>query len=60
LGEEWRFAVENPVFREQVQESWLEAPGKVANRWVPCRPLPETSGWFETAWAAYRNGNIYK
>jgi len=60
LGEEWRFAAENPVFREQVQESWLEAPGKVANRWVPCRPLPETSGWFETAWAAYRNGNIYK
>jgi len=60
LGEEWRFAAENPAFREQVQETWLEGPGQVANRWVPCRPLPETAGWFETSWAAYRDGKIYE
>ena len=32
LGAEWHFALENPVFRQQVQETWLEGLGKVSNQ----------------------------
>jgi succinate dehydrogenase/fumarate reductase flavoprotein subunit len=63
LGDEWRLAPENPAFREQVLETALVgtdlgAP-RLAHTWVPRRPLPETDAWFETAWARYREGEIY-
>jgi len=56
---EWSFAPENPAFREQVQETTAQRDGAVTSRWVPRRPLPKSDAWFETAWAAYRNGEIY-
>lgn len=59
LGAEWRFAKENEKFRTRVLET--EARGdKIISRWVPRRPIPETDLWFETAWAAFREGKIYK
>ena len=27
---------------------------------VPVRPLPEDDSWFETAWAAWSEGEIYR
>jgi succinate dehydrogenase/fumarate reductase flavoprotein subunit len=57
--EEWSFAVEDPEFRAKVQETVLK-DGKVKSRWVKCRPVPESNLWFETAWADYRAGKIYK
>jgi len=59
LGPEWRFAPEDESFREQVLETDVDGE-RVSSRWVPRRPIPETDLWFETAWAAYRDGKIYE
>ena len=59
LPPEWRLLPENPAFRGQVQETRLTTAGEVENHWVPCRPIPESDTWFETAWSAFRAGRIY-
>jgi hypothetical protein len=56
---EWSFLPENEDFRGKVQETVVQ-DGKIKNRWVNCRPIPESNLWFETAWADYRNGKIYQ
>jgi succinate dehydrogenase/fumarate reductase flavoprotein subunit len=56
---QWSFAPENPAFREQVLETVASRDGKTVSRWVPRRPMPEGDAWFETAWAAFREGRIY-
>jgi succinate dehydrogenase/fumarate reductase flavoprotein subunit len=35
------------------------ATQKAEHRFEPCRPIPNGEIWFETAWSAYRNGEIY-
>ncbi len=60
LGAEWNFVPPNPDFREQVLETTATPDGRVESVWVPRRPLPKTDAWFETAWAAYRSGEIYR
>lgn len=60
LGTDWRFEPEDERFREQVLITDVQADGAVVNRWGPRRPLPQSDLWFETAWAAYRKGSIYK
>ena len=59
LGPEWRFAKEDEAFRDRVLETDVSG-GRIRSRWIPRRPIPETDLWFETAWAAYREGKIYK
>jgi len=59
LGPEWSLTPEDVSFKNKVQESVLLPDGNVTNRWVDRRPLPESDMWFETAWAAFRNGEIY-
>jgi succinate dehydrogenase/fumarate reductase flavoprotein subunit len=56
---EWSFLPEDVSFKAKVQETVVE-DGKVKNRWVKCRPIPESNLWFETAWADYRSGKIYR
>jgi succinate dehydrogenase/fumarate reductase flavoprotein subunit len=60
LGPEWSFAPPNPDFRGQVLETAASPDGTVQSVWVPRRPLPKTDAWFETAWAAFREGEIYR
>ena len=60
LSPEWSFAPPNPDFRERVLETAAAPDATVENTWVPRRPLPKTDAWFETAWAAYRDGAIYR
>jgi succinate dehydrogenase/fumarate reductase flavoprotein subunit len=60
LGAEWSFAPENPSFREKVLETEVDAQGSVLCRYAPRRPIPASDAWFETAWAAYREGRIYE
>lgn len=55
---EWSFLPENEAFRAKVQET-VFTNGKMKNRWVKCRPIPESDLWFETAWADFRAGKIY-
>lgn len=51
---------ENAAFRCQVQETRTSADGNIRNRWVPCRELPQHELWFESAWAAFARGSIYR
>ncbi len=41
-------------------ESVVTEEGRTRNRWVPCRPIPESDLWFESAWASYREGRSYR
>lgn len=59
LGEEWRFLPENTDFRNKVLTSEMDAAGQVVSRWEERRALPQTDAWFETAWAAFKKGEIY-
>jgi succinate dehydrogenase/fumarate reductase flavoprotein subunit len=56
---EWSFLPENETFRAKVQET-VVSNGNVKHRWVKRRPIPESNLWFETAWADFRKGEIYK
>jgi len=60
LPGEWRMIPEKAEFREQVQETVVEAGGRVVNVWKSRRPIPACDGWFETSWASFRNGEIYR
>ena len=60
LGAQWRMVPENDAFRAQVLETQAQPGGSVASRWVPRRPIPESDLWFETAWARFREGEIYQ
>jgi len=59
LGGEWRILPENPAFRDKVLETTASADGAIENRWVQRRPIPDCDAWFETGWAAFREGAIY-
>ena len=59
LGPEWNFMPENPEFRTKVLETHIGKGGEIRHRWVDRRPVPKTQSWFETAWAAFKKGQIY-
>jgi succinate dehydrogenase/fumarate reductase flavoprotein subunit len=59
LGEEWRVAPEDPTFCAKVLETVASPDGEVKNEWVDRRPIPRAEAWFETAWARFRQGEIY-
>ena len=59
LDAHWRIAPDNGDFKSKVLETDSSAEARVTNRWVDCRPIPESEAWFETAWASFRNGEIY-
>ena len=60
VDEQGLVAPEAPAFRTQVHETRLQANGVLKHRWVPCRPLPQEDPWFETAWAAFARGDIFR
>jgi succinate dehydrogenase/fumarate reductase flavoprotein subunit len=60
LGGPWRIMPENPDFRAKVLETVVRADGRVENRWVDRRPVPTSDLWFETAWARFRSGEVYR
>lgn len=60
LGDTWRILPEDEAFREKVLETVAAPDGSVVSVWAPCRPLPKPDSWFETAWARFRQGEIYK
>ena len=59
LDQGWRLIPEDPAFRRKVQETVLVPGDVVVSRWVDCRPIPDSDLWFETAWAAFRSGDVY-
>ncbi len=58
LGEKWRIAKEQPEKRKYVMLTHADDNHRPYIRWEPCRPIPETHGWFETEWKQYRNNLI--
>jgi succinate dehydrogenase/fumarate reductase flavoprotein subunit len=62
LGSEWNFAQQDASFQDKVMETDVVSAQEAtfAHQWVPRRPLPKADAWFETAWHAYRSGEIYK
>ncbi len=60
LDDSWKIAAEDESFRERVLETSASIDGSVSSEWVARRPMPESDLWFETAWAKYRSGEIYK
>ena len=55
----FRIADEDKSFRASVQEISAAPDGSTEIRRVPCRPVPETDGWFETVWRDFREKRIY-
>ena len=60
LDATWRIASENAEFRDKVLVTRCTAAGETSHRYEPCRPIPESDLWFETAWAAHREGKIFQ
>lgn len=61
LAERWRFAAEDETFRARVLQTLVNpATGAAKSRWIPCRPLPQSDEWFETAWAAFRTPAYFR
>lgn len=51
---------EDVSFRERVLETHVDGQS-IHHRWVTRRPIPvATDGWFETIWAEFQSGAIYK
>ena len=59
LDSSWKITPEDTSFRSKVLETVCTKAGELENKWIPCRPIPESDSWFETTWARYRNGEIY-
>ena len=59
LDDQWRFAPEDTDFRNKVLRTTPLVDGGIQNEWETCRPLPQSDNWFETAWATFRNKDIY-
>ena len=59
LDDKWRFVPENKEFRQKVLETQI-LDNKATNSWIKRRPIPQSDTWFETAWAAYQSGAIYR
>ncbi len=55
----WASQPENPAFRNQVLETELRQ-GTFHSQWSPCRPPPDSSGWFENVWNDFRSGKIFQ
>jgi succinate dehydrogenase/fumarate reductase flavoprotein subunit len=60
LEDGWKILPENPEFRAKVLETEAKPDGVVLHEWIDCHPVPEIDSWFETTWADFRKGEIYK
>ena len=57
LGDEWSFVPEDPAFREMILEIIFDTQsGSISSDWIKRKKIPDEDLWFETAWAAYRDG----
>jgi len=59
LDKEGRIVPEDASFRKKVLETRFNGQ-EFVHRFVDCRPVPHEDGWFETVWAEYRNGSVYR
>ncbi len=62
LGRGWTFMLNSrdSFVDKHILEVCLDEDQKVKKKWVPIRPIPEESRWFENIWIDYLNDNIIK
>ena len=60
LDEKWQIQPEDTAFRKKMLYTRANVTGEVTHSWQAVRPIPDSDIWFETAWAAFRNGIIYQ
>jgi succinate dehydrogenase/fumarate reductase flavoprotein subunit len=60
LGDMWRIRGEDESYRDSVLVSEMSGRAPADHSWRPCRPIPDSDTWFETAWASYNAGPIYE
>ena len=51
---------ENMPMRDEILEVVMNAAGAFDVKGVPVRPLPEDDSWYETTWADWREGRIFR
>lgn len=61
LGSEWHYMPEDVSFREKLLEVIFDpASSNISSEWVNRSEIPDEELWFEKAWSAYNNGEIFK
>ena len=59
LGPEWSILPERTEARAETTVCIPDGDDSFLFRFEPCRPVPETPGWFENVWRDYRERSIY-
>ncbi len=60
LSGDWKIQLERSSFRDKVQETSVSDTGRIKHAWVKRRAMPDSDLWFETVWARFRKGEIYR
>ena len=62
LDETWRFSLnpEGAFVDNHICEVFLDPSGKPRSQWVPVRPLPQESAWFENVWNSFIKKDIFR
>ena len=60
LDDSWKIQPEDPSFRQKALITKVNPDYTIKNEWEAVRPIPEIDAWFETAWAAFRNKDIFE
>ena len=60
LPPEWAILPENPAARAETTVCAIALDGAFSFRFEPCRPVPTTDNWFETAWRDHREGTNHR
>ena len=58
---DWRVVPENLELRGRIQHlRWNPDTKKPEFDWIDTRPIPTENSWFETVWARYLDGSVFK
>lgn len=60
FGEEWNVLPENERLRGEIVQVWMDGERTLKTGIAPVRPVPKDASWYETTWAAFRDGKIYR
>jgi succinate dehydrogenase/fumarate reductase flavoprotein subunit len=59
LDDTWKIQKEDPAFKTKALVTQIHNDLSITHFWESVRPIPEIDAWFETTWAAFRNGEIF-
>jgi succinate dehydrogenase/fumarate reductase flavoprotein subunit len=59
LDESWKIQKEDTAFKAKALITHINKDQSISHQWESIRPIPDIDAWFETTWAAFRNGEIF-